>query len=98
MTRIRTLLVVFVVCVVGIGGFLAGRASAQQVTPHEHTAQYSFAGSWGDFKTVIPAGGGYAYFFEATDGSIRNVRVGPAGVEDIELIRRSGSLSNSRGR
>ena len=98
MTRMRTLLVVFVVGAVSIGGFLAGRASAQQVTPREHTAHYSFAGSWGDFKTVMPAGGGYAYFFEASDGSIRNVRVGPAGVEDIEVIRRSGSLSNSRGR
>jgi hypothetical protein len=46
----------------------------------------------------MPAGGGYAYFFEASDGSIRNVRVGPAGVEDIEVIRRPGLPSNSRGR
>ena len=94
MLKIRTIVVVLVVGVVVAGGLLAGRATAQQSLPGEHMSHYSFPKAWGDFRTVIPAAGGYAYFFEATDGSIRNVRVGPGGPEVIEVIQRSGTAPN----
>jgi hypothetical protein len=95
MLRIRTILVFLVVAAVVLGGFFAGRASAQQSLPSEHLSHYAFPRTWGDFRTVIPAAGGYAYFFEASDGSIRNVRVGPAGLETVEVIQRSGTAPRS---
>jgi hypothetical protein len=85
--KIKRVLVAVVFFGLAIGGFLAGRATAQQVAPHEHTAFHQFPKMWGSFVTAVPTQTGFVYFFEASDG-VRNVRVGPGGVEDIELIHR----------
>jgi hypothetical protein len=71
----RTLLIACVICGLTIGGFLAGRASAQQLSRGEELTDYQFPMSWGSFRTVVPEEGGYVYFFEAVDGSIRTVDV-----------------------
>jgi len=94
MTRMRMFLIVFVVCGISIGGFLAGRASAQQVMPPEVTTQYQFPRSWGDFRTVVPGGaGGYTYFFEAADGAIHTVSVANGSVLGIQVTQRSGAAT-----
>jgi hypothetical protein len=85
--KIRKLLMAIVLGGLAVGGFLTGRATAQQATPHEHTAFHSLPKLWGTFVTAVPTANGYVYFFESTDG-VRNVRVGPGGIDDIELIRR----------
>jgi hypothetical protein len=92
MTKMRTLLIAVLVCGVSVGGFLAGRASAQQVLPREEPTQYQFPMSWGTFKTVVPIEEGYVYYFEAVDGAIRAVTVLNRGTDlvRIQITQRSG--------
>jgi hypothetical protein len=75
MTRTRTLLIACVICGLLIGGFLAGRASAQQAARREEVSDYEFPLSWGAFKTALPGDSGYVCFFEAGDGAIRTVHI-----------------------
>jgi hypothetical protein len=98
MLKTRKLVAVLVLAVLAVGGFLAGRATAQQATPREHTAFHTFPRAWGALITVNATPGGFVYFFESTDG-VRSVRVGVGGIDDIELIKRTGSApAESPGR
>ena len=92
MTRMRIVLVALAVCGVLVGGFLAGRASAQQVTPPEVMTPYQFPRTWGDFRTAVAAPSGEVYFFESADGVIRKVRVADGvGIVEIHVTQRSGA-------
>jgi hypothetical protein len=95
MTRVRLFLVAIVVCSVCIGGFLAGRVSAQQVLPSEDMSQFVFPRAWGEFRTVqVLEDGQDIYFFEAVDGTIRKVSVTNGGntLRTIQIIQRSGAV------
>ena len=100
MTRMRTLLIACVVCALAIGGFLTGRATAQQVSSGEIVTPYEFPMSWGTFKTVEMTESGFIYFFEAVDGTIRRVDMangwtrdgkGPDSILRVFVIQRSGT-------
>jgi len=97
MKRMRTFLIACVVCGLSIGGFLTGRATAQQDVSREESSDYQFPLSWGTFKAVVPQEGGYVYFFEAADGSIRTAQVSfgnPKGgtyLRRILVTQRSGN-------
>ena len=90
MSRIRTLLISCLVGVVSIGGFLAGRATAQQVVPDEAPTTYTFPQSWGDLKTVVVREGNYAYVFEAVNGTIRTVEINGNNIGRIQVTQRPG--------
>lgn len=92
--KIRMFLFAFVVCGVSMGGFLVGRASAQQSLPHEEMTPFMFPRSWGEFRAVVGIdGGGQDYFFEAVDGSIRKVYVTNGGntLARVQVTQRSGT-------
>jgi hypothetical protein len=90
--KIRMLLIAVVVCGVSIGGFLAGRVSAQQVLPREELTPFQFPMSWGTFRTVAVIEDRQIYYFEAVDGAIRAVTVGNGhnDIHRIQVTQRSG--------
>lgn len=93
MTKIRVFLVAFILCGVSLGGFLAGRASAQQSLPHDEVTPFVFPRAWGEFRAVVAMDGGQDYFFEAVDGAIRRVYVTNGGntLARIQVTQRSGT-------
>ena len=67
---------------------IPGRALGQQLPlPAEQILPYGFQRSWGGLHSVTTTGTGFAYFFVASDGTVRVVEANTAGVVQINVIQ-----------
>jgi hypothetical protein len=67
---------------------IPGRALGQQLPiPAEQILPYGFQRSWGGLHSVTTTGAGFAYFFVASDGTVRMVEANAAGIIQINVIQ-----------
>jgi len=85
-------LIAAIVCSFMAGSVMAqqsaipGRGFGQPSLPAETVVSYGFPRSWGGLHTVTTTGTGFAYFFLASDGTVRVVEANNSGIIQINVI------------